>query len=111
MKTKITEQYFRTEHPIIQGGMHMLVFCRAAVMVSNAGGLEYYLLAWPLSVHLVSGKEIACLPKQCTDNVGVNLTFYLTVSSSTSYPVFVEPIIKGGAKDCAKHLGGRNPNR
>ena len=38
MRTRITE-LFDIEHPIIQGGMHMVGYAELAAAVSNAGGL------------------------------------------------------------------------
>ena len=38
MRTRITE-LFGIEHPIIQGGMHMVGYAELASAVSNAGGL------------------------------------------------------------------------
>ena len=41
MRTKITEM-FGIEHPIIQGGMHMVGYAELAAAVSNAGGFGHH---------------------------------------------------------------------
>src|SRR5690606_27528139 len=73
MKTRITE-LFGIEHPIIQGGMHMVGYAEMAAAVSNAGGLG-------IITGLTQGtpenltKEIARCREMTDKPFGVNLTF------------------------------------
>ena len=104
MKTRITEM-FEIEHPIIQGGMHMVGFAEMAAAVSNAGGLG-------IITGLTQGtpenltKEIARCREMTDKPFGVNLTFLPSVTPP-DYPGFVEAIIKGGVK--IVETAGNNP--
>ena len=106
MKTRITEM-FQIEHPIIQGGMHMVGYAEMASAVSNAGGLG-------IITGLTQGtpenlaKEIARCREMTDKPFGVNLTF-LPAVTPPDYPGFVEAIIKGGVK--AVETAGNNPQK
>ena len=106
MKTRITEM-FGIEHPIIQGGMHMVGFAEMAAAVSNAGGLG-------IITGLTQGtpenlaKEIARCREMTDKPFGVNLTF-LPAVTPPDYPGFVEAIIKGGVK--IVETAGNNPQK
>ena len=104
MKTRITEM-FGIEHPIIQGGMHMVGFAEMAAAVSNAGGLG---LITGLTQGSPEGlaKEIARCREMTDKPFGVNLTFLPSVTPP-DYPGFVEAIIKGGIK--IVETAGNNP--
>jgi NAD(P)H-dependent flavin oxidoreductase YrpB (nitropropane dioxygenase family) len=104
VKTRITE-LFGIEHPIIQGGMHMVGYAEMAAAVSNAGGLG-------IITGLTQGtpenlaKEIARCREMTDKPFGVNLTF-LPAVTPPDYPGFVEAIIKGGVK--IVETAGNNP--
>ena len=104
MKTRITE-LFGIEHPIVQGGMHMVGYAEMAAAVSNAGGLG-------IITGLTQGtpenlaKEIARCREMTDKPFGVNLTF-LPAVTPPDYPGFVEAIIKSGVK--AVETAGNNP--
>ena len=106
MKTRITE-LFGIEHPIIQGGMHMVGFAEMAAAVSNAGGLG-------IITGLTQGtpenlaREIARCREMTDKPFGVNLTF-LPAVTPPDYPGFVEAIIKSGVK--AVETAGNNPQK
>jgi NAD(P)H-dependent flavin oxidoreductase YrpB (nitropropane dioxygenase family) len=106
MKTRITEM-FGIEHPIIQGGMHMVGYAEMASAVSNAGGLG-------IITGLTQGtpeklaKEIARCREMTDKPFGVNLTF-LPAVTPPDYPGFVEAIIKSGVK--AVETAGNNPQK
>jgi NADH:quinone reductase (non-electrogenic) len=106
MKTKITE-LFGIEHPIIQGGMHMVGYAEMAAAVSNAGGLG-------IITGLTQGtpenlaKEIARCREMTDKPFGVNLTF-LPAVTPPDYPGFVEAIIRGGVK--IVETAGNNPQK
>jgi nitronate monooxygenase len=106
VKTRITEM-FGIEHPIIQGGMHMVGFAEMAAAVSNAGGLG-------IITGLTQGtpenltKEIARCREMTDKPFGVNLTF-LPAVTPPDYPGFVEAIIKSGVK--AVETAGNNPQK
>jgi nitronate monooxygenase len=106
MKTRITE-LFGIEHPVIQGGMHMVGFAEMAAAVSNAGGLG-------VITGLTQGtpEKLAAEIERCrgmTDKpFGVNLTF-LPAVTPPDYPGFVETIVKSGVK--AVETAGNNPQK
>jgi nitronate monooxygenase len=106
MKTRITE-LFGIEHPIIQGGMHMVGYAEMASAVSNAGGLG-------IITGLTQGtpenlaKEIARCREMTDKPFGVNLTF-LPAVTPPDYPGFVKAIIDGGIK--IVETAGNNPQK
>jgi len=106
MKTRITE-LFGIEHPIIQGGMHMVGYAEMAAAVSNAGGLG-------IITGLTQGtpenlaKEIARCRDMTDKPFGVNLTF-LPAVTPPDYPGFVDVIVKSGIK--AVETAGNNPQK
>jgi len=104
VKTRITE-LFGIEHPIIQGGMHMVGFAEMAAAVSNAGGLG---IITGLTQGSPEGlaKEIARCREMTDKPFGVNLTF-LPAVTPPDYPGFVEAIVKSGVK--AVETAGNNP--
>lgn len=106
MKTRITEM-FEIEHPIIQGGMHMVGFAEMAAAVSNAGGLGIITGLTQGTPENLS-KEIARCREMTDKPFGVNLTF-LPAVTPPDYPGFVEAIIKSGVK--AVETAGNNPQR
>ncbi|MBV8681454.1 MAG: nitronate monooxygenase [Caulobacteraceae bacterium] len=104
MQTRITE-LFGIEHPIIQGGMHMVGYAELAAAVSNAGGLG-------IITGLTQGtpenlaREIARCREMTDMPFGVNLTF-LPAVTPPDYPGFIEAIIDGGVK--IVETAGNNP--
>ncbi|MDP3748623.1 MAG: nitronate monooxygenase family protein [Phenylobacterium sp.] len=106
MRTRITD-LFGIEHPIIQGGMHMVGFAEMAAAVSNAGGLG-------LITGLTQGtpenldKEIRRCREMTDKPFGVNLTFLPSVTPP-DYPGFVRVIIESGVK--AVETAGNNPQQ
>ncbi|WP_332769245.1 NAD(P)H-dependent flavin oxidoreductase [Phenylobacterium sp.] len=106
MRTRITD-LFGIEHPIIQGGMHMVGFAEMAAAVSNAGGLG-------LITGLTQGtpenldKEIRRCREMTDKPFGVNLTFLPSVTPP-DYPGFVRVIIESGIK--AVETAGNNPQQ
>ena len=106
MKTRITEM-FGIEHPIIQGGMHMVGVAEMAAAVSNAGGLG---IITGLTQGSPEGlaKEIARCREMTDKPFGVNLTF-LPAVTPPDYPGFIEAIIKSGVK--AVETAGNNPQK
>jgi NAD(P)H-dependent flavin oxidoreductase YrpB (nitropropane dioxygenase family) len=106
LKTRITDM-FGIEHPIIQGGMHMVGFAEMAAAVSNAGGLG---IITGLTQGSPEGlaKEIARCREMTDKPFGVNLTF-LPAVTPPDYPGFIEAIIKSGIK--AVETAGNNPQK
>ena len=104
MKTRITE-LFGIEHPIIQGGMHMVGYAEMASAVSNAGGLG---IITGLTQRTPEGlaAEIARCRGMTDKPFGVNLTF-LPAVTPPDYPGFVRSIIEGGVK--IVETAGNNP--
>ena len=106
MRTRITE-LFGVEHPIIQGGMHMVGYAEMAAAVSNAGGLG-------IITGLTQGtpenltKEIKRCREMTDKPFGVNLTF-LPAVTPPDYPGFVQAIIGSGVK--AVETAGNNPQK
>ena len=104
MKTRITE-LFGIEHPIVQGGMHMVGVAELASAVSNAGGLGILTgLTQPTADHLL--REIHRCRSMTDKPFGVNLTF-LPAVRSPDYPGYVRAIIEGGVK--IVETAGNNP--
>jgi len=95
MRTRITE-LFGIEHPIIQGGMHMVGYAELAAAVSDAGGLGIITgLSQPNGEALAN--EIARCREMTDKPFGVNLTF-LPIVNQPDYPGYVKAIIDGGVK-------------
>jgi len=93
MRTRITE-LFGIEHPIIQGGMHMVGYAELASAVSEAGGLGILTgLTQPTAADLAN--EIARCRAMTSKPFGVNLTF-LPTTREVDYPGYVRAIIEGG---------------
>jgi len=106
MKTRITE-LFGIEHPIIQGGMHMVGFAEMAAAVSNAGGLGIITALTQGSPEGLA-KEIARCRTMTDKPFGVNLTF-LPAVNPPDYPGYVQAIIDSGVK--AVETAGNNPQK
>src|ERR1700677_481491 len=104
IRTRLTDM-LGIEHPIVQGGMHMVGYAEMAAAVSNAGGLG-------IITGLTQGtpenlaKEIARCRRMTDKPFGVNLTF-LPAVTPPDYPGFVEAIIDGGVK--IVETAGNNP--
>ena len=106
MKTRITEM-FGIQHPIIQGGMHMVGFAEMAAAVSNAGGLGIITGLTQGTAENLSNEIARC--REMTDKpFGVNLTF-LPAVNPPDYPSFVQAIIDGGIK--IVETAGNNPQK
>jgi len=106
VRTRITE-LFGIEHPIIQGGMHMVGYAELAAAVANAGGLGLITaLTQPTGKDLA--REIARCRELTDKPFGVNLTF-LPSTGSPDYPGYVKAIIEGGIK--AVETAGNNPQQ
>lgn len=104
MQTRITE-LFGIEHPIIQGGMHMVGYAEMAAAVSNAGGLGVITGLTQGTPDNLAKEIVRC--RDMTDKpFGVNLTF-LPAVTPPDYPGFVEAIIDGGVK--IVETAGNNP--
>ena len=104
MKTRITEM-FGIEHPIIQGGMHMVGFAEMASAVSNAGGLGIITGLTQKTPADLANEIARC--KDMTDKpFGVNLTFLPSVNTP-DYPGYIKTIIDGGIK--VVETAGNNP--
>ena len=95
MKTLVTE-LFGIEHPIIQGGMHMVGYAEMAAAVSNAGGLGIITGLTQGSPENLA-KEIARCREMTDKPFGVNLTF-LPAVTPPDYPGFVDVIVRSGVK-------------
>ena len=106
MKTRITE-LFGIEHPIIQGGMHMVGYAEMAAAVSNAGGLGIITGLTQGSPENLT-KEIKRCREMTDKPFGVNLTF-LPAVTPPDYPGFVQAIIDSGVK--AVETAGNNPQK
>lgn len=106
MRTRITD-LFAIEHPIIQGGMHMVGYAELASAVSNAGGLGIITgLTQPSAEALA--KEIARCHEMTNKPFGVNLTFLPSVVQP-DYPGYVKAIVDGGIK--VVETAGNNPQK
>ena len=106
MRTRITEM-FGIQHPIIQGGMHMVGYAELAAAVSNAGGLGIVTgLSQPSAAALAN--EIARCREMTDKPFGVNLTF-LPIVNEPDYPGYVKAIIDGGVK--VVETAGNNPQK
>ncbi|HSZ52334.1 MAG TPA: nitronate monooxygenase family protein [Caulobacteraceae bacterium] len=104
MQTRITE-LFGIEHPIIQGGMHMVGYAEMAAAVSNAGGLGIITGLTQGSPENLA-KEIARCREMTDRPFGVNLTF-LPAVNPPDYPGYVRAIVEGGIK--IVETAGNNP--
>jgi nitronate monooxygenase len=104
MQTRITE-LFGIEHPIIQGGMHMVGYAEMAAAVSNAGALGIITGLTQGAPENLS-REIARCREMTDKPFGVNLTF-LPAVTPPDYPGFIDAIIKGGIK--IVETAGNNP--
>jgi nitronate monooxygenase len=106
MQTRITE-LFGIEHPIIQGGMHMVGYAELAAAVSNAGGLGVITGLSQPNAEALSAEIRRC--REMTDKpFGVNLTF-LPIVNEPDYPGYVRAIIEGGVK--VVETAGNNPQK
>lgn len=104
MRTKITD-LFGIEHPIIQGGMHMVGYAELAAAVSNAGGLGILTALTQPNADALAAEIARC--RMMTDKpFGVNLTF-LPVAREVDYPGYVRAIIEGGVR--VVETAGNNP--
>ena len=104
MKTRITEM-FGIEHPIIQGGMHMVGYAEMAAAVSNAGGLGIITGLTQRSPERLAAEIQRC--RALTDKpFGVNLTI-LPAVTPPDYQGFVEVIVASGVK--IVETAGNNP--
>lgn len=104
MRTKITD-LFGIEHPIVQGGMHMVGYAELAAAVSNAGGLGIITALTQPSAEALAAEIERC--RTMTEKpFGVNLTF-LPVAREVDYPGYVRAIIEGGVK--VVETAGNNP--
>ena len=106
MKTRITE-LFGIEHPIIQGGMHMVGYAEMASAVSNAGGLG---IITGLTQRTPEGlaKEIERCKGMTDKPFGVNITF-LPAVTPPDYPGFIRTIVESGIK--IVETAGNNPQK
>ena len=106
MQTRITE-LFGIEHPIIQGGMHMVGYAELAAAVSNAGGLGIITGLSQPNAEALSAEIRRC--REMTDKpFGVNITF-LPIVNEPDYPGYVKAIIDGGIK--VVETAGNNPQK
>lgn len=106
MRTRITE-LFGIEHPIIQGGMHMVGYAELAAAVSNAGGLGIITgLTQPTAAALAA--EIARCKEMTDKPFGVNLTF-LPILTEPDYPGYVRAILDAGVT--VVETAGNNPQK
>jgi NADH:quinone reductase (non-electrogenic) len=106
MQTRITE-LFEIEHPIIQGGMHMVGYAELAAAVSNAGGLGIITGLTQPNADALAAEIRRC--REMTDKpFGVNLTF-LPIVNEPDYPGYVKAIIEGGVK--VVETAGNNPQK
>jgi nitronate monooxygenase len=106
MKTRITE-LFGIEHPIIQGGMHMVGYAEMAAAVSNAGGLGIITGLTQGTPEKLAAEIARC--REMTDKpFGVNLTF-LPAVTPPDYPGLVQVIVDSGIK--AVETAGNNPQK
>jgi len=106
MKTRITE-LFGIEHPIIQGGMHMVGLAELAGAVSEAGGLGLVTALTQKTPELLA-KEIARTRDLTDKPFGVNLTF-LPTFASPPYPEYIAAIAEGGVR--IVETAGRSPEQ
>ncbi len=106
MQTRITE-LFEIEHPIIQGGMHMVGYAELAAAVSNAGGLGIITGLSQPNAEALAAEIRRC--REMTDKpFGVNLTF-LPIVNEPDYPGYVKAIIEGSVK--VVETAGNNPQK
>src|SRR6188768_2875138 len=96
---------FGIEHPIIQGGMHMVGYAELAAAVSNAGGLGIITGLTQRNPERLAAEIQRC--RALTDKpFGVNLTI-LPAVTPPDYPGFVEVIVASGVK--IVETAGNNP--
>ena len=106
MKTRITE-LFGIEHPIIQGGMHMVGMADMAAAVSNAGGLGIITSLSTGSPEALAEEIVKC--REMTEKpFGVNITL-LPSFKPPPYPEYVQAIVDGGVEVC--ETAGRSPEK
>lgn len=106
MRTRITD-LFGIEHPIIQGGMHMVGYAELAAAVSDAGGLGIITgLTQPTAAALAD--EIARCRAMTDKPLGVNLTF-LPIVQQLDYPGYIKAIIDG--RVTVVETAGNNPQQ
>ena len=104
MKTRVTE-LLGIEHPIVQGGMHMVGMAELAAAVSNAGGLG---IVTALSQRTPDDlrAEIARCRAMTDKPFGVNLTF-LPIVNAPDYAGYVRAIVEAGVP--VVETAGNNP--
>ena len=104
MKTRVTE-LLGIEHPIMQGGMHMVGMAELAAAVSNAGGLG---TVTALSQRTPDDlrKEIERCQSMTDRPFGVNLTF-LPIVNAPDYAGYVRVIVDAGVR--VVETAGNNP--
>lgn len=106
MRTRITE-LFGIQHPIIQGGMHMVGYAELAAAVSNAGGLGIITGLTQRTPENLAREIARC--RELTDKpFGVNLTF-LPMVSPPDYPGLIDAIVRGGIG--IVETAGNNPQQ
>jgi len=106
MKTRITE-LLGIEHPIIQGGMHMVGYAELASAVSNSGGLGIITGLTQGTPEKLAAEIAKC--RSMTDRpFGVNLAF-LPMVKTPDYDGLIGSIIDGGVK--VVETAGNNPQK
>lgn len=104
MKTRVTE-LLGIEHPILQGGMHMVGMAELAAAVSNAGGLGIVTALSQRTPDELRGEIERC--RGMTDKpFGVNLTF-LPIVNAPDYGGYVRVIVEAGVP--VVETAGNNP--
>lgn len=104
MKTRVTE-LLGIDHPIMQGGMHMVGMAELAAAVSNAGGLGTVTALSQRTPDDLRLEIERC--RSMTDRpFGVNLTF-LPIVKAPDYAGYVRVIIDSGVK--VVETAGNNP--
>ena len=104
MKTRVTE-LLGIDHPIMQGGMHMVGMAELAAAVSNAGGLGTVTALSQRTPDDLRLEIERC--RSMTDRpFGVNLTF-LPIVNAPDYAGYVRVIVDSGVK--VVETAGNNP--
>ncbi len=104
MKTRVTE-LLGIEHPIVQGGMHMVGMAELAAAVSNAGGLGIITALSQRTPEDLRAEIARC--RAMTDKpFGVNLTF-LPIVNAPDYAGYVRAIVEAGVP--VVETAGNNP--
>lgn len=104
MKTRVTE-LLGIEHPIVQGGMHMVGMAELAAAVSNAGGLGIVTALSQRTPDELRGEIERC--RSMTDKpFGVNVTF-LPIVDAPDYAGYVRAIVETGVP--VVETAGNNP--